>query len=189
MASYITLASDSSPDIFPGNAIGSFRVKLPRKIYLDRKRHQVGMKYISYPLKSHNVDNGKMSIIFFSETNLGEQPIQFDTEIEAGYYKGPYEVATALNRALALIPDQFVEKYRPIAENRIRLDDGTVNFEYNPRTELITVHAPAVPDYTISMVLSKELYVKLGIGLEEEIRYESGDWTVVSTLICPRGQL
>ena len=44
MAGYVTLASDSSLDIFPENEIGSFRVKLPRKIYLDRKRHQVGMK-------------------------------------------------------------------------------------------------------------------------------------------------
>ena len=69
MAGYVTLASDSSLDFFPDNEISRFRVKLPRKLYLDRKRHQLGMKYLSYPMKSHNVHDGTVSILFFLQTN------------------------------------------------------------------------------------------------------------------------
>ena len=62
MADYITLASDSSIDIFPENRIGSFRCKLPKKIYLDRKRHQIGLKHISWPHKTNNIEDGTFKI-------------------------------------------------------------------------------------------------------------------------------
>ena len=86
MAGYVTLASDSSLDFFPDNEISRFRVKLPRKLYLDRKRHQLGMKYLSYPMKSHNVHDGAVSVLFFLQTNEDEDPVQFDIAIEQGYY-------------------------------------------------------------------------------------------------------
>ena len=98
MAGHITLASDSSHDIFPDNKIGSFRVKLPRKIFVDRKRHQIGLKYISFPQKSHNVEDGTISIVFYDDTdNWAEPPIQFDIQIETGHYKGPKDIIQALD--------------------------------------------------------------------------------------------
>ena len=131
MAGYLTLASDSSLDIFPENEIGSFRVKLPRKLYLDRKRHQLGMKYLSYPLKSHNVHDGAVSLLFFLQTNEDEDPVQFDTAIEQGYYRDVHDLVEAINRTIAAIPERFAEKYRPIAENNVLLTGGAVHLEYD----------------------------------------------------------
>ena len=176
MAGYLTLASDSSLDIFPENEIGSFRVKLPRKLYLDRKRHQLGMKYLSYPLKSHNVHDGAVSLLFFLQTNEDEDPVQFDTEIEQGYYRDVHDLVEAINRTIAAIPERFAEKYRPIAENNVLLTGGgTVHLEYDVRSEKVTIHALRTPVYNIAMRLSKELFVKLGMGLEADVKYVSGN--------------
>ena len=175
MAGYVTLASDSSLDIFPENEIGSFRVKLPRKIYLDRKRHQVGMKYLSYPMKSHNVHDGTISLLFFLQTNEDEDPVQFDIAIEQGYYRDVYDLMRTINQAITEIPARFVEKYRPIAENNVLLTGGAVNLEYDGRSEKVTINAPDTPVYNIAMRMSKELFIKLGMGLEADIEYESGN--------------
>lgn len=176
MAGHITLASDSSLDIFPDNKIGSFRVKLPRKIFVDRKRHQIGLKYISFPLKSHNVEDGKLSIVFFSTSNLTERlPLQFDTEIETGHYESPDDLVEALNGALAKIPETYPVNYNSIALNGVNLDQSFVLFEYNRHTEKITINAQETEYYDISLRMSKELFVKLGIGLEEEVRFTDGN--------------
>ena len=170
---YITLASDSSHAIFPENKIGSFRVKLPRKISVDRKRHQIGLKYISFPLKSHNIEDGQISVVFFS--NWGSPPIQFDTEIESGYYNGPADLVSAINTALQNIPTISPEQYQPIADNCVALEEGFINLEYNQHTEKITITMGDTEHYSISMRMSTELFVKLGIGLEEENQTVGGN--------------
>ena len=155
MAGYVTLASDSSLDFFPDNEISRFRVKLPRKLYLDRKRHQLGMKYLSYPMKSHNVHDGAVSVLFFLQTNEDEDPIRFDIEIEPGYYKNLYQLTGAINQAIAAIPARFEEQYRPIAENGVNLAAGRLNFEYQGRSEKVAISAPLTPVYNICMQMSK----------------------------------
>ena len=175
MAGYVTLASDSSFDFFPENEIGRFRVKLPRKLYLDRKRHQLGMKYLSYPMKSHNVHDGTVSILFFLQTNEDEDPVQFDIEIEPGYYRHAHQVTGAINAAIAEIPARFEEQYRPIAENGVHLETGQLRLVYQGRSEKVDISAPLTPVYNICMQMSKELFVKLGMGLEADVEFESGD--------------
>ena len=175
MACYLTLASDSSLQIFPENSIGSFRVKLPKKLYLDRKRHQIGLKFLSYPMKSHNVENGQLSIAFTDATNWDGVTTQFDTEIESGYYRGAQDVVEAINSALRSIPAAHPEKYSPLSNNLVKLDLGDVEFEYNQHTEKITINAREMADYTISLQMSKELFVKLGLGLEEDVTHSVGE--------------
>ena len=175
MAGYVTLASDSSLDFFPDNEISRFRVKLPRKLYLDRKRHQLGMKYLSYPMKSHNVHDGAVSVLFFLQTNEDEDPVQFDVEIEPGYYKHAHQLTTAINAAIAEIPARFEERYRPIAENGVHLGTGAVKLEYLGTTEKVSISAPLTPVYNIRVQMSKELFVKLGMGVEADVEFESGD--------------
>ena len=175
MARYITLASDSSQTIFPQNQIGSFRVKLPRKISLDRQRHQLGLKFLSYPLKTNNVENGKISISFVDATNWGNPSIQFDTEIEKGYYRNPNDLVATLNDELKRIPVKFAEKYRPIAENGIHMELGAVNVAYSEHTERLSIWMLENEHYIVSLRMSKELFLKLGLGLEEDVRLVNGD--------------
>ena len=175
MARYITLASDSSIDIFPQNQIGSFRVKLPRKIFLDRQRHQLGLKYLSYPMRTNNVQNGKISVSFVDATNWGHPSIQFDTEIETGYYKNPIDLVAKLNEELKRIPSKFAEKYRPIAENGIHMDSGAISVLYSEHTEKLSIWMPENEYYVVSLRMSKELFVKLGLGLEQDVRLVNGD--------------
>ena len=174
MAGYITLASDSSSEIFPHNRIGSFRVKLPRKIALDRKRHQIGLKYISFPLKSHNIEDGQISIVFFDLIDLMNHPIQFDTAIETGYYKGPDDLVAAINEALMNIPHISPVIYEPIAKKNVRLDQGFLSFEYNRHTEKLHITSQDTDHYKIAIRLSKELFVKLGLGLDEDLKSIDG---------------
>ena len=84
---YLTLTSDASLDVFADNKIGQFRVKLPKKIYLDRSRHQIGLKYISFPHKTYNIEDGTFSVIVH-KLDLDDTiwPIQFNTKIPSGYY-------------------------------------------------------------------------------------------------------
>lgn len=174
MARYVTLTSDASKDIFPQNQIGSFRIKLPRKIYLDRERHQLGLKFISYPMSSHNVEDGTFSVSFVDATNYGTPSIQFDTEIEAGYYSSPGDLVNTINDTIASIPDQFPETYAPLAEHGIRLERSFIFFAYSEHTEKVSILQNATDRYVVSIRMSKELYVKLGFGLEEEARLMDG---------------
>ena len=133
------------------------------------------MKYLSYPMKSHNVHDGAVSVLFFLQTNEDEDPVQFDIEIEPGYYKHVHQLTTAINAAIAEIPARFEERYRPIAENGVHLGTGAVKLEYLGTTEKVSISAPLTPVYNIRVQMSKELFVKLGMGVEADVEFESGD--------------
>merc|ERR1712237_10522 len=55
-------------------------------------------------MKSHNVHDGAVSVLFFLQTNEDEDPVQFDIEIEPGYYKNLYQLTGAINQAITAIP-------------------------------------------------------------------------------------
>ena len=96
---YITLVSDSSSDIFPDNRISHFRVKLPKKIPLSRFDDQIGLKYISFPYKLNNIEDGNFSIYFQNIRNAsGALPEVFDTKINSGYYNRPIDLINAMNK-------------------------------------------------------------------------------------------
>ena len=175
MSGYVTLISDASRDFFPDNKQGRFRIKLPKKIKLDRTRHQLGLKYMSYPRQWHNVADGKLSLYFWDGTNYETAGIQFDTRIAAGHYNGPRHVIETLNAAIRHIQTEQSERYQPILDNGYRLENNDVRFRYSVQTKKIHVTALDSPHYKISMRLSKELFVKLGLGLEEDITRVTGD--------------
>merc|ERR1711942_175023 len=48
-------------------------------------------------MKSHNLHDGTMSILFFLQTNEDEDPVQFDIAIEQGYYRDVYDLVRTIN--------------------------------------------------------------------------------------------
>ena len=168
---YLTLTSDASLDVFADNKIGQFRVKLPKKIYLDRSRHQIGLKYISFPHKTYNIEDGTFSVIVH-KLDLDDTiwPIQFNTKIPSGYYKNPNTLKIALNKAIKDIIAQNTESYRAVKRAGVTLRN--LRFEYYSNSEKMTLeHNPDeenAGEYYIFVRLSYELLVKLG-------RFSSGD--------------
>ena len=113
---YITLVSDSSSDIFPDNRISHFRVKLPKKIPLTRFDNQIGLKYISWPHKANNIEDGEFSIYFINvygsenEQNLPEYT--YHTQIDPGYYARPIDLINTLNKKIEYIREEFRERWQ-----------------------------------------------------------------------------
>ena len=98
---YITLVSDSSSDIFPDNRISRFRVKLPKKILLTRFDNQIGLKYISWPHKANNIEDGEFSIYFINVLEPEDLPqYVHHTQIDPGYYARPIDLINTLNKKI-----------------------------------------------------------------------------------------
>ena len=184
---YITLTSDASLDIFPDNTIGQFRVKLPKKLYLDRTRHQIGMKLISYPHKIRNITNGQFAVfIHKNDPNDIYWPIRFDTEIPNGYYKTPNMLKNALNRSIRNIPDQYQERYAQVKQAGISLKNDLL-FSYHPNSEKITLDYKTadvnydLEEYQFFVWMSDELLVKLGHFLPEQLLTKSVSFMISAT--------
>ena len=171
---YITLISDASADIFPANKIGEFRVKLAKKITIDRERHQIGLKYISWPHKTLNVVDGEFYVDLYAIGGRAGWPKSFNGKIHPGWYDTPPKLAAALNAALNEIPSHHVGKYREIKDEGFRLDQSHLFFNYDDTDEKMTLRMRR--QYILSedtwlrvcVRLSKELYVKLGYGLSSD---------------------
>ena len=174
------MVSDASASIFPNNRIGSFRVKLPKKLELDRQRHQIGLSFISWPNKLQNISDGTFRIrgilpnateevmshdgaLITAITRHGETETR-PAAIQAGYYKSPKGVIDAINNQ--------------IIANRFRTPEFRHNptcakfseLKYDTTSELVsfkpTSHeSPIASPCTVSLKLSGELYTKLGFGL------------------------
>ena len=175
MADYVTLTSDSSADIFPKNKIASFRVKLPRKIIVDRKRHQIGLKYISWPIKSNNIENGHIDVMLsYQLPDQNETHIILNSNIDSGFYSGAEHLVGVINAALNNIPSQNAQKYKQLTCQNISLQNSFAFFRYNPITELVTfaqnelVRLTGASRYQVKVRPSQELFVKLGFGLAED---------------------
>ena len=177
MADYITLTSDSSIDIFPENRIGSFRCKLPKKIYLDRKRHQVGLKYISWPHKVNNIEDGAFRVRLSgppsdipllagdddNRWNVIPHTVSHNTRIPTGYYDNPQEVVDAMNSAI-----QEVLTRPQTNETFVNLGTDLVSFEYDRTTDVVSCNTREDTPCRARIILSKELFVKLGFGLAHD---------------------
>lgn len=183
---YITLTSDASLDIFPDNTIGKFRVKLPKKLYLDRTRHQIGMKLISYPHKISNINDGKFTV-FIHKTNADPNwPIHFDAEIPNGYYKTPNSLKNALNRSIRNIPNQFQERYVQVKQVGISLKNDLF-FTYHTNCEKITLDYRTaeigydLEEYHFFVWLSDELLMKIGHFLPKDLLNQSISYMIPAT--------
>ena len=169
---YITLASDASSKVFPNNKIGQFRVKLPKKIYIDRQRHQIGLKYISFPHRTRNVEDGWFTLSVLGVGGTGV----FSSGVPPGNYT-PTTLTDALNEAIKQIESLQEEKYRPVLESGVKLSEGIVGFVYHPTTEKISFHYKKTPltedglRYRFRVRLSVELMVKMGLGLPDDHPY------------------
>ena len=169
---YITLASDASGTVFPKNKIGQFRVKLPKKIYIDRQRHQIGLKYISFPHRTRNVEDGQFTLSVLGAGGTGV----FHSAVPPGNYT-PATLTDALNEAIKQIESLQEERYRPVLESNIKLSEEIVGFVYHPTTEKISFHYKKTPltedgvQYRFRIRLSVELMVKMGLGLPDDHPY------------------
>ena len=172
---YITLVSDSSSDIFPDNRISHFRVKLPKKIPLSRFDDQIGHKYISFPYKSNNIEDGNFSIYFINIRNasgaLPELPQIFDTKIDSGYYNRPIDLINAMNKKIDNILNDFRERFefsmRTMGIVFPPMPEGGW-LSYNEASGHVTLRSLNEEEWALRLEFSRELFIKLGIGLESE---------------------
>ncbi|KAJ8042584.1 hypothetical protein HOLleu_09369 [Holothuria leucospilota] len=77
---YVTLPSNSSPEVYPDNTLTHFRVKLPQPITLEGQ-WEVGLAEIVYPHQWYNLDEEST----YSYTANGEQ--WWTKRIPPGYYR------------------------------------------------------------------------------------------------------
>lgn len=77
---YVTLPSNSSPEVYPDNTLTHFRVKLPQPITLEGQ-WEVGLAEIVYPHQWYNLDEKST----YSYTSNGHQ--WWRKEIPPGYYR------------------------------------------------------------------------------------------------------
>ncbi|KAJ8048251.1 hypothetical protein HOLleu_00494 [Holothuria leucospilota] len=77
---YVTLPSNSSPEVYPDNTLTHFRVKLPQPITLEGQ-WEVGLAEIVYPHQWYNLDEEST----YSYTGNGEQ--WWTKRIPPGYYR------------------------------------------------------------------------------------------------------
>ena len=146
MARHITLCSDSHVNLFPQNEIGSFRIKLPQKIYVNRERHKIGLKYISWPHKTRNIEEQNIYVHFEagppnSTSNLNQT---FRTKIEAGFYPDVPSFIPKLNNAIKRIPGSYSSRYKYLADAGIHLikpvtKQPNLTFSFDEHTEMVTL--------------------------------------------------
>ena len=177
MSSYITLASDSSQDTFPGNRIGSFRSKLPTTLELDRDRYQVGLSYISWPNKLHNLEDGHILIrcqlppAVTDTRGAGNTPVASVTivrdrvtkdtaakRLPPGYYGSVKELVSELNELIKKVT------FKDPAMRGVDMRQGFARFELDPRTEMVKFVLSGGAPCQVTVRLSRELYIKLGFG-------------------------
>ena len=172
---YVTLTSDASLDIFPDSTIGQFRVKLPKTLYLDRNRHQIGLKYISFPHKTKNIVDGTFTVLVHkTDANDLNWPLQFDTRVDSGYYKTPNLFKNALNRAIDKIPELYKTRHAALRDVGINLKHD-LNFQYHSNVEKITLDHKTndvhynLEEFQFYVWFSDELLVKLGHFLPADL--------------------
>ena len=174
---YLTLTSDASLDLFPDSTIGQFRVKLPKTLYLDRSRHQIGLKYISFPHKTKNLEDGSFTVLIHkTDTNDLDWPKHFETRVESGYYKNPNLLKHFLNRAIKKIPELHKTEYAAVREAGINLNKD-LNFQYHSNVEKITLDHRTdreevnfnPEEFQFYVWFSDELLVKLGYFLPDQL--------------------
>ena len=123
MARHITLCSDSHVNLFPQNEIGSFRIKLPQKIYVNRERHKIGLKYISWPHKTRNIEEQYFFVHFEAGPPNSTSPLNqtFRTKIEAGFYSDVPSFIIKLSNAIKRIPGAYPSRMRYLTDAGIHL--------------------------------------------------------------------
>ena len=167
MNTHITLTSDASLDIFPNNKIGSFRTKLPQNLYLDKKKHVVGLKYFSWPHTIKNLTDGRIKIRVLERLEDGVNMETQSLRVPEGYYRDIDSLVKAINstiKQMRFVKTRFED---------INFDEGFFRFEFDQPTDTVSLISEG--DHTpreLRINLSSELQLKLGFTL----RRNSTQW-------------
>ena len=157
---YLSLRSDASQEIYPGNTIGDFTVRLPGELNFEHDSHQIALVSMSYPFSFKNI---RESYVVFG-ANTAEAPPPVGVTLEAGYYETTQSLLADLNRSMNKAFAASVGEPWRDGENVssqcyavLRLNSsGKVMFRLRPRGHEVpfVCHLP------------KNLYVKLGFALK-----------------------
>jgi len=119
---YLTLPSNASSDIYPGNSAASFQIRLPRTMYLKNK-YEIALAEIQYP---HTWDTFSNDDDYKFQVRRGDERITFD--VSPGYYKNIHDLVTELNKSVInVLADEacIVLKYHNVSRKiKIILRDG-----------------------------------------------------------------
>lgn len=113
---YVTLTSNSSLDIYPGNKTSNFRVQLVKELYLENYR--VALTEIIYPNKFKNVtdDNSAISFGYSFTRNVDGVSVTENVlercEIPTGNYKTIDDLTKEINKAVIKKSDKKVDMLR-----------------------------------------------------------------------------
>ena len=107
---YVTLPSNSSMDIYPGNKITSFKVKFSETYQVNSEHWEVALKEIQFPHLRYNVRKDKNYFIGWYNTFIGHSSykraeFKLTKKIKPGYYSGMSEMVTELNAKIPTGPN------------------------------------------------------------------------------------
>ncbi len=101
---YITLPSNASASLFPGNKISNFTTKLPRPIDLDERKWEVALVSISFPHSWYTFDVDQyFRVEYFEKVNNVFVNKQLSSFVPAGNYSNPQDICDIMNNLLSVI--------------------------------------------------------------------------------------
>ena len=123
---YVTLPSNSSMGIYPGNKISSFKVNFPETLQVDPEHSQVALKEFQLPHLWYHVRKDKKIFIGWYNTVKGRPSnkrveFKFMKEIKPGYYWSMPEMVAELNAKIPAEPKTV----------NLHLDGFDINFHYD----------------------------------------------------------
>ena len=139
---------------------------------MNRERHKIGLKHISWPNKTRNIEAQNIYVIFELNGSTTSQSQGFKTEIEAGFYPDVSSLIPKLNNALRSIKENYSRRYDVLAGGGNDENDF-LEFTYDEHSEMVTLSynremVSSTGRYRVKVKLTKRLYVKLGFGLESD---------------------
>ena len=189
---YISLLSDASSELFPGNRIGSFTCKLPHPVPVDRNKQEIGLSYISWPHKLANVEDGTFRIRIAKRPNVETHTTRVGDEITLSFSEFPQETVTrritpgyyaTVQKLIAALNEKIKTTKFKASHYQHSAHGPPCEFRYDETTEKVTFHSDAdrsderrpggnrpddESDFEYKINLSWELYIKLGYGLERD---------------------
>ena len=144
---------------------------------MTRFDNQIGLKYISWPHKANNIEDGEFSIYFInvygSEDEQDLPQYVHHTQIDPGYYARPIDLINAMNKKIEYIREEFRERWQYEMRASGMYFPPMVEGErewllYNEASGCVTLCSLLDEDWGLRLEFSRELFIKLGIGLESE---------------------
>ena len=103
MSFYVTLPSNSSPNLFPNNQAGHFFVKLPQTIDVS-SHYEVGLVEIQFPNSFCNVEEDDMWIQYYPPVEEGVEPKgPLHLVVPPGMYRSLDAIIIAVERQILYI--------------------------------------------------------------------------------------